>query len=76
MNQPKKFGRPPSGERKQQVFAFLPPDLADWFMAIPPKERTAWLAEMIENTRQSGIDSHIDSQTTKTNPAEGANPAQ
>jgi hypothetical protein len=44
----KKLGRPPSGNAKRLVRAFLPPDLADWFMAIPPKKRSAWLAEQIE----------------------------
>ena len=54
MSQPsKKLGRPPTGKRKRQVFVFLPNDYADWFMAIPPKERTAWIIEMIENERKS-----------------------
>lgn len=49
----KKFGRPPSGERKKQAFVFLSPEHHAWFMALPPKERTAWLAEMIEKEQKS-----------------------
>lgn len=50
---PKKMGRPPTGKRKRQVFAFLEEKDADWFMNLPPKQRSAWLAEQIE-TAQKG----------------------
>lgn len=44
----RKMGRPPGPTRRRQVFAFVHPDLGAWFMALAPKERTAWLEEKIE----------------------------
>ena len=49
---PRKMGRPPTGEpRKVQVFSFLPPEDAAWFMGLPPKQRSAWLAAKVAQDR-------------------------
>jgi hypothetical protein len=52
MNQPKKrIGRPPlaSGPRQRRVFA-VSPEHAAWLDTLP--NRSAWLAEQIENSRK------------------------
>lgn len=53
----KRMGRPPRpDERKQQVWSWLPPDLAAWFMALPSKDRSAWLAEKVAESRDKRSD--------------------
>jgi len=52
----KRMGRPPGGPRKVQAFVFLPPEQHAWFMALPPKERTAWLVAKIEEDRKGKQD--------------------
>lgn len=48
----KRMGRPPGGPRKVQAFVFLPPEQHAWFMALPPKERTAWVMAMITKAQE------------------------
>ena len=49
----KRMGRPPTGQpRKVQISAFLVPEDAAWLMALPPKQRSLWLAQMIESERK------------------------
>lgn len=57
----RKMGRPPTGDpRKVQVFSFLPPDDAAWFMGLPPKQRSAWLAEKVAQDRDTHPDTRPD----------------
>lgn len=64
----RKMGRPPSDEpRKVQVFSFLPPDDAAWFMGLPPKQRSAWLAAHIAADR-TRFSPNSDDTRPHTNP--------
>jgi hypothetical protein len=70
----KKLGRPPSGNAKRLAYVFLLPEHHAWFMNLPAKDRTAWLATQIEQAQR--IDSQIDSQTTKTDESTDRGSAQ